>query len=103
MSLSYLLNLIGKTSPIFIRTNECVEIFFEERNERICKIPLKVIIISKEATVNKDNDNDSDDVEDDTRFHDTWFDIDYLKTDQIDVDNSQMKLLVYRNMEPVGI
>ena len=45
VSVSYLPHLIGKTSLIFIKTNEDVEIFFEERNERIYKIPLKVVVI----------------------------------------------------------
>ena len=88
VSLSYLPHLIGKTSPIFIKTDEDIEIFFEERNERICKIPSNVIIIPKGGIVNEDNDDDNNDVEDGMRFHYTWFDIDYLETDQIDVGNS---------------
>ena len=113
ISLSYLLYLIEKTSPIFIRIDEDVEIFFEERNERICKIPLKVVLIPKGEIVNKDNDDDSDDAEDDTRdlslhdggggFHDTWFDIDYLVTNQNEVGTSRTKLPLYRIVEPVGI
>ena len=92
VSLSYLPHLIGKTSPIFIRTDEDIEIFFGERNGKICKIPLMVIVISKGGTVNEDSDDDSDDAEDDMgdlslhdgggEFHDTWFDVDYLATDQ---------------------
>ena len=65
VSLSYLPHLIGKSSPIFIRTGEDVEIFFEERNERICKIPLKVVLIPKGVTVNEGSDNNNDDAEDD--------------------------------------
>ena len=90
--LSYLPYLIGKTSPTFIRMNEDIEIFFEERNESICKIPLKVIVISKSPSVNEDSDDESDDADDDTRdlslpngrggFHNTLFNIDYLATDQ---------------------
>ena len=104
VSLSYLPHLIEKTNPIFIRMDEDIEIFFEERNERICKIPSNVIIIPKGGIVNEDNDDDIDNAEDDTGdlslqdsgggFHDTWFDIDYLETDQIDVGNSRMKLPV---------
>ena len=65
VSLSYLPHLIRKASPIFIRTDEDVEIFFEERNKRICKIPLKVVLIQKGVTVNEDSDEDIDDDEDD--------------------------------------
>ena len=49
VSLSYLPHLIGKTSPIFIRMGEDVEIFFEERNERIYKILLKVVVTQRDA------------------------------------------------------
>ena len=71
VSLSYLPHLIRKTSPIFIMTNEDIEIFFEEMNERIYKISLKVIVIIRGGTINEDSDNNSDDAKGDTRFHDT--------------------------------
>ena len=95
--------MIRKTKLIFIRTDEDVEIFFEERNERICKIPLKVALISKGATVNKDNDDDNDDAKDDTRdfslhdgggrFYDSFFDVKFLKANQIDVCNEVANVL----------
>ncbi|KAL5580592.1 hypothetical protein UlMin_013034 [Ulmus minor] len=105
VSLSYLPDLNGKTSPIFIRTDEDFEIYFQDRKDRICKLPLKVIVISKSPFINEDSDEESDDADDDTGdlslhdggggFHDTWFDVDYLANDQIDVGTSRTKLPVY--------
>ena len=113
VSLSYLPYLNGKTNPIFIRTNEDFEIYFQHWNDEICKFPLKIIIIPKGDSVNEDNDEGSDDAENDTRdlslyngggeFHDTWFDVDFLATDQNDVGTSRMKFPVYRIVEPIGI
>ncbi len=81
LSLSYQLDLIRKTSPIFIRMDEDFEIYFQDKKDEICKFPLKVTVISKSPSVNEDSDEDSDDDEDDTRdlslhdggggFHDT--------------------------------
>ena len=68
VSLSYLPHLNGKTNQIFIRTNEDFEIYFQDRNDGICKIPLKVIVIPKGYFINEDSDKDSDDVEDDTEY-----------------------------------
>ena len=65
VSLSYLPDLNGKTSPIFIRMDEDFEIYFEDRKDGICKFPLKVIIISKSPSVKEDSNEDSDDADDD--------------------------------------
>ena len=109
VSLSYLPNLNGKTSPTFIRTNEDFEIDFQDRNDGICKFPLKVIIIPKGDSINEDSDDAKDDTGDlsvhngGSGFHDTWFNVDYLATDQNEVGASRTKLLAYRPVEPVGI
>ena len=74
--------------------------------------PFNVTLIPKEVTINDKSDNDSDDDEDDVvdfsshngcgGLHDTFFDIDFLQTDQND-GTSRMKLPVHCNMEAIGI
>ena len=58
VSLSYSTDLNGKISPIFIRTDEDFEIYFQDRKGGICKFPLKVIVISKSPSINEDSDED---------------------------------------------
>ena len=36
-------------------------------------------------------------------MHDTFFDVDFVETDQNEVGTSQMKLSVHCNVEPVGV
>ena len=79
----------------------------------IFKIGIKVIVIPKGESVNEDSDDDSDDAENDTGdlslhdggggFHNTWFDVDYLSTDQNNMGTSRTKLPVHRNMETDGV
>ena len=36
-------------------------------------------------------------------MHNTFFDVDFVKTDQNEVGTSRMKLLMHHNVEPVGV
>ena len=83
----------------------------------IFKNPLHVTLVPKGVTVNDDIGEDSDDYNDDKEdnvgdfclhngrdeLYNTFFDIDFLETNQIDVGTSRMKFPVYRNVEPVTV
>ena len=75
--------------------------------------PLNVTLVPKGVTINDDIGEDSDDKADDkedfcshdggSEMHNTFFDVDILETDQIEVDTSRTKLSMYHNVEPVGV
>ena len=114
ISLSYMPKLNGKMSPFFITTDDDVELLLDFRNEKLCKNPLNVILVPKGVNVNDDIGEDSDkesnnDVEDFClhegrgEIHDTFFDVDFLETDEIEVGTSRTKLSVIRNVKAIGV
>ena len=86
-------------------------------NEKICKNPLNVTIVPKGVTFNDDIGENSDDDSDDEggdegdfcshdgggEMHDTFFDVDFLETDQIEVGTSKTKLQMIHNVKVVSI
>ena len=117
ISLSHMPQLNGKMSPFFIMTDDDIELFLDSRNNKIYKSLLKVTILPKGVTVNdeigEDSDDDSDNEGEDGgdfcshdgrgEMHNSFFDIDFLKTNQIEVGTSRKMLLVYHNMELVDV
>ena len=98
ISLSYMPQLNGKMSPFFITTDDDVELLLDSRNEKLCKNPLNVTIVQKGVTINDDIGEDNDEESDDDggdfclhyvggEMHDTFFDVDFLETDEIEVGN----------------
>ena len=101
-------------SPFFITTDDDIELLLDSRNEKLCKNPLNTTLVRKWVIVNDDIVEDSDEESDDdggdlyshdggSEMHNTFFDVDILETDQIEVDTSRTKLSMYHNVEPVGV
>ena len=113
ISLSYIPQLNGKMSPFFITTDDDVELLFDSQNEKMCKNPLNVTLFPKGVSVNDDIGKDSDDEGNNGEdffsqysggeMHDTFFDVDFVETNQNEVGTSRIKLPVHCNVEPVGV
>ena len=74
---------------------------------------LNITLVKKGVTINDDIGEDSDKESDDDRgdfclhdvggeMHDTFFNVDFLETDEIEVSTSRSKLLVIHNVEAIG-
>ena len=97
-----------------LTTNNDVELLLDSWNEKLCKNPLNVTLVQKGVTINDDIGKDSDEESDDDggdfclhdvggEMHDTFFDVDFLETNEIEVGTSRTKLPVIRNVEAIGV
>ena len=62
LSLNYLPGMCQKSSLVFIKGDDDVTILLGYRDERICQIPLWVIVILKDVFVNHLSDDFNDDI-----------------------------------------
>ena len=79
-------------------TDDDVELLLDYRNEKMCKNPLNITLLPKGVTVNDNIGEDSEDEGDNGgdfcsqysggEMHDTFFDIDFVETNQNEVGTS---------------
>ena len=109
-----MLQLNGKMSPFFITTDDDVELLLDSQNEKFCKNPLNITLVWKGVTINDDigEDSDKESADDGGDFyshdggggmHDTFFNVDFLGTNEIEIGTSRTKFLVSRNVEAIGV
>ena len=101
-------------NSFFITTDDDVELLLDFRNEKLCKNPLNITLVWKGVTINDDIGEDSDEESDDDggnfslhdnrgEMHDTFFDVDFVETDEIEVGSSRTKLPVICNVEAISV
>ncbi|KAL5546159.1 hypothetical protein UlMin_005846 [Ulmus minor] len=80
-----------------------VKLLLDSQNEKLCKNPLNVTLVRKG---DEESDGDGGDFcshDGGGGIHDTFFDEDFLETNEIEVGTSIMKLPVIRNVETIGV